>query len=172
LCDALKLKELCVDALTDLSEAVEILDPLVDAEIARVVDRRLCPERALFLEVLLDVRALELDVKCGVHALRDDPCAIAVLGRAGVAPKPDGKQEGDTVWPAEVEVVADDLLEEVATLDRPVEDLGEAEFDLPNAQLVVVAGNPVVSVERPWEPVAPIVEECLHVLGDGVPISV
>ena len=41
-----------------------------------------------------------------------------------------GKQEADAVGPAEVEILADDGFEEVAALDRPVEDLGEADFEL------------------------------------------
>ena len=44
-----------------------------------------------------------------------------------------GKQQADAIRAAEVEVLADHRLEEVAPLDRPVEDLREADFQLPDA---------------------------------------
>ena len=53
-----------VDVMADLNERVPVVggEQAADAEVARVVDRRLGPERAAFFEVLLDLGGPVVDL--------------------------------------------------------------------------------------------------------------
>jgi hypothetical protein len=93
--------------------------------------------------VLLDARSFVVDVQRGRDALGEDAGAEAAGGPAGHAPVED---QGDLVGAADVEVLADDLLEEDAAGDRLVEDLGEGELRLQDGDVVAVAGLAVGGV--------------------------
>ena len=67
-----------------------------------------------------------MDVQARLHAVGDDPCAVAKGRRRSGPRQAQGEEEADAVGPAEIEVLADDGFEEVAALHRAVEDVGEA----------------------------------------------
>jgi hypothetical protein len=50
--EALDLQQLAVHAVPEFAQVGEIVEPFVDIEVVRVVDRGLGPERALVLEIL------------------------------------------------------------------------------------------------------------------------
>ena len=84
--------------------------------------------------------ALVLDVQAGGDAVGDHPGAKRARGG------PDDlalEQQLDPVGPAEVEVLADDLLEELPAAQGPVEDLGAADLQLQDRQPVAEAGGRV-----------------------------
>ena len=54
------------------------------------------------------------------------------------------EHQGDLVGAADVEVVADDLLEEHPARHRFVQHLGQREFGLQDRQLVAVAGGAIL----------------------------
>ena len=56
------------------------------------------------------------------------------------------EDETDLIGAADVEVVADDLLEEDPTRDRCVEHLGQGELGLQDRHVVAVAGGPIGAV--------------------------
>ena len=58
------------------------------------------------------------------------------------------EDETDLIGAADVEVVADDLLEEDPTRDRCVEHLGQGELGLQDRHVVAVAGGPIGRGER------------------------
>ena len=68
--------------------------------------------------------------------------ARAAADRTGV------EDETDLIGGADVEVVADDLLEEDPTRDRCLEHLGQGELGLQDRQVVAVAGGPIGRGER------------------------
>jgi hypothetical protein len=80
---------------------------------ARLVDGGLRAERSSFLEVLLDLGVLVVQVEVGAGAVRDDLGAESPGGPV-LAALADGPAEDDAhlVRAANVEVVADELLEE------------------------------------------------------------
>ena len=62
---SLDVQQTSVGGVADLLQRGEILEPLADAEIPGVVDRRLGPQCSPFLVVLLDARVLVIDVERG-----------------------------------------------------------------------------------------------------------
>src|SRR5260370_35380271 len=89
------------------------MEPLADAEVARVVDGRLSPQRFPFLVVLLYSRMLVVDVQGGDHALGDDPGAEpARRGPRPLADDPPAEDEPHLARAADVQLVPDHRLDE------------------------------------------------------------
>src|SRR3989442_6255467 len=164
LSDALSLKERSVDLLTDSAQMMQVFQSLADVEVARIVDGGLRTQGTVLLEVLLDVGTFVRDVQTGVDALRDDACAVTLPRSGCAAGHPLRKQEADAIGPAEVEVLPDYFFEEVSALHRLVEDMGEADLDLPEREFVLEARGAILRRQRPWQLLGPAVEEALHVL--------
>jgi hypothetical protein len=59
------------------------------------------------------------------------------------------KQQRDVVGTTQVEVVADNRLEELPTVERGVEDLRQTDLQLPDRQTMLVAGSAIGSGQRP-----------------------
>src|SRR5215469_17925284 len=70
----------------------------------------------------------------------------------------------DSVWPPQVQIVADDLFEELTPSQRPVEDLRQAHFHLPDRQTPVIAGGAVFSPQGQRQPLQPFPKHALDVL--------
>ena len=127
----------------------QVVQPFADAEVARVVDRGFRPERFSFLVVLLDLGVLVVDVQRRDHALGQDPGAeSARRGPRSLADDPPGEDEPGLVRAADVQVVADDLLEEDPPGDRLVQHLGQGELRLQHRDLIPVPGRRVLRGER------------------------
>lgn len=103
------------------------------------------PQRPTVLVVRLDLGALVVDMQ-----RRVTPSVITrVRNRPGQVPRPFGpdaavEDQPDPVGPAEVEVLADHLLEEHPARQRPVQHLRGRELRLQNGDVVAVAGLPVL----------------------------
>src|SRR6266568_721317 len=162
--DPFQLQEPAVDASGDAAEVVQVLDGLGGPEVDGLIDCGLGPQRPPLLEVLLDVGVLECDVEAGVHAVGDHTGAIAEVWFRCATAESDGKQQADTAGPSEVDVFADDFLEEVSTLGGSIKDLGQADFNLPEREPMLVTGPPIFGTERPRQALRPAVEEALNVL--------
>ena len=93
-----------------------------DIEVIGVVERGLGAEGAGELEVLLDLGSLVVEAKAGLDAFCEHASAKRAwrLGRAAHA-EAATEEKLYAVWPADVEVVANDLLEELAPMNGPVE---------------------------------------------------
>lgn len=100
-----------------------------------------------------------------LHAVGNDPRAIAEGRRRGGPRQAQREEQADAIGPAEIQVLADDGFEEVAALHRPVEDLREAAFELADGEAMIVAGGAVAGRHRPWEAMRPAIEEGLHIAG-------
>jgi hypothetical protein len=119
------------------------------AEVGGVADRGFRPERFAQLVVLLDFRVLVVDVQAGGDARGDDAGAEPARGGAlALADDPAAEDQRDPVRAAEVEVVADQLLEEEPPGHRGIEHLGEGELRLQHRQFIAVAGRGVLGGER------------------------
>ena len=91
----------------------QVIEPSADAGVAGVVDRGFRSERFALLVVLLDLRMLVVDVQGRHDTVGDDAGAEpAGYGPRPFADDPPGKDEPDLVRAADIQVVADDLLEE------------------------------------------------------------
>ena len=133
----------------DLPQRGEILEPLADADVPGIVDRGLGAQRAALLVVLLDARSFVVDVQRGGDALGEDAGAEAAGGAAGDAAAED---QLHLVGAADVEVLADDLLEEDAAGGGAVEHLGEGELGLQDGDVVAVAGPAIGGGEGMRQP--------------------
>jgi hypothetical protein len=163
--EALDLEQLAVHGIAEIAQVREVVDGLPDVEVIGIVDGRFRAEGVFFLEVLLDVRRLVLDVEARLHAVGDHACAIAVRRRRRPPRQTQGKEESDPIGATEVEILADHRFEEVAALDGLIEDVREAHFKLTDGEAVVVASGAVGRRHRPWEAMRPAIEEGLHVGG-------
>ena len=94
-----------------------------------IVDRRLGPQGAALLMILLDPRTLVVDVQRRCYPLGDH--AGAEPPRRLLADPP-LEDQLHVIGPADVEVLADHLLEEHTAGVGSVEDLGQGELRLKN----------------------------------------
>src|SRR6201987_805008 len=129
---------------SDRAQLCKIVQAYADAEVVSVVDGRLGPQGPAFLVVLLDARVLVIDVQGWGDIPRDHPGAKA---GSRMARYPAIEDEFDLLRAAEIEVLADHLLEEEATVHRSVEDLGGGELRLQDRDIVAVTGLAVRSSE-------------------------
>ena len=58
----------------------------------------------------------------------------------------------------QIQIVPNDFLEELAPPQRPVEDLRQAHFQLPDRQTPVVTGGPILRLQRQWQSLQPLAE--------------
>ena len=110
-----------------------------------IIDGGLGSQRLTFLVVLLDARALIVDVQRGNHAIRDDPSAKAAGSGFGHSSVED---QLDLLGPADIQVFAYDILKEDPAADRTVQNLGQGQLDLENRDLVSVSGLPIWGRKR------------------------
>ena len=143
--DALQAQQAPVGGEADPFQILEVFQPSADIEVAGVVDHRLGAQRATLLVVLLDARALVVDVQRGRDALGDDAGSVPRRRAPADAPVED---QLHMVGAAQVEVLTHDLLEQHATLERAVEDLGESELGLKHGDVIADAGGAVGVRER------------------------
>ena len=110
--------------------------------------------------ILLDLRMLVVDVQAGDHPVGDDAGAEPARGRVlATADDLAAEDQRHLVWAADVEVVADDLLEEDPARHRRVQDLSEGELGLQDGQLVGVAGRDVIGGERVRQDAQPLAQQ-------------
>src|SRR5439155_12127607 len=81
----------------------------------------------------------------------------------GAAPHTREEQQIDAIGTAEVEVIPDEGLKELPTVQRRVEDLGEADLQLPDGEAMSVTGGAIGPGQRPRQPMLPAIEEPRHV---------
>jgi hypothetical protein len=168
--DGLDAEEASVGLEADLPQGGQVVQPFADAEVAGVVDGRLGAERSSFLVVLLDLGVFVVEVQArgdpaGQHAGAEPAGGLV----AAAGDDPAVEDHADVVGASDVEVVADDLLEEDASGCRPVEHLGEGELGLQDRDVVGEAGGDVVVGERVRQDPQPLGQQRLDVLGaEGV----
>src|SRR5437764_12923092 len=150
---ALDFEQTSIGLKADLPQCGQITQPFADGKVSRVVDRGLGPRgdfthlRDLF-EILLDAGVLVIHVQrwdyaFGQHAGAEAPgCS---LGHPAI------EQELHHVGPPDVEILADDLLEQDTPVQWPVQNLSEREFRLQDGDIVPVAGLAVLWRKRMWQ---------------------
>src|SRR5262249_60416017 len=78
--DGLDVEETSIGLKADLPQRGKVLESFADPEVTGIVDGRFSAQGAVYLEVLLDTRALVVDVQGGNDTLGDD-------SGAGTAPR-------------------------------------------------------------------------------------
>ena len=109
-----------------------------------IVDRRLGPQGAALLMILLDPRTLVVDVQRRCYPLGDHAGAEPTRRLLGDPPLED---QLHVIGPADVEVLADHFLEEDAAGGGAVEDFGQGELSLKDRNVVAIAGCSILGRE-------------------------
>ncbi|MBZ5585196.1 MAG: hypothetical protein LAQ30_23915 [Acidobacteriia bacterium] len=107
--DAFDFQQAPTDVPANLLQVGQVRQSLVHVEVVGVAEDPFRPAAASFLEVLFQIEILVLNVQAGVHPFLDDPrakLAGELLGHHAV------KNQLHPVGPSQVQVVANDLLEE------------------------------------------------------------
>ncbi len=77
------------------------------------------------------------------------PRVVAASRRRGAARHPGGEQEVHALRTTQVEIVTDERFEQLAAIQRSVEDLGQTDLKLPDRQAMLVPGSAISSGQRP-----------------------
>jgi hypothetical protein len=150
--DPLDFQELPIDLVPEFTQIRKLGNRLRHVKVLRIVDSRFGPERVLLLEVLLYVRRLVLDMQAGLDPIGNHARPVAKGGWWRGAGQAQRKQQADAVRASEIEILANHGLEEVTALDGPIEDVGEADFELTDREAVVVAGGAFGRGHGPRQP--------------------
>ena len=164
---ALQGEEPRVDGPPDLDERGQVLQAPADAEVVGVVDGRLGAQRPIELPVLLDLRAAVLDLERWLGSGTED---ASPEGRSPVAQDAVLEEELQPLRPAQVELIGDDRLEEGPAMGWTVEDLGAADLELEDGELVAVARLDVGLAEGRRQASQPPPDEALDGCG-GEPVA-
>lgn len=99
------------------------------------------------------------DLQAGIDLLGED----SGPGRRLTATARDAaaEEELDALRSAEVDVILDHLLEQLAAVERAVEDLGATDLELKQGELVGVTRTAILTSEGAGQPVEPALEEAL-----------
>src|SRR5262249_43782206 len=165
-----ELEQAAVEVPAELEKAgqVEVGEQPAGAKGVGVVEGGLGPERPSPFQVLLNPGVAALNVEADLDALVEGAGAGCAggAGRGGHAVGGGvGRQRGAT----EIEEVAGDGGEELASMKGAVEDLGAADLDLEHREHVAVAGLAVLGGEGTGQAVHPAVEVTLDVGGPEAP---
>jgi hypothetical protein len=165
--DSLDVEKTSVGLKADSTKRRQVVDPPADAEVARVVDGGLGAKGLPFLVVLLDAASLVVDVKRGSDPLGQHAGAKPSRGSPSHPPVEDQLRLPRA---PDVEVLADDLLEEHPSGHGPVEHLSERKLRLKDRQLVAVAGPAIAAREGVRQLGEPLAKQPID-LGLGEPVA-
>jgi len=154
--DLFGLQQARVDVLPQRAKVAEVPQPPSDPEVVGVVEGGRGAQRALLLEVLLDVAALVLDVQARDHALGHDAGREPARGRPGDLAR---EQQLQPIGAAEIEVLAQDFLEELSAVQRAREHLRAADLHLQDRPLVGEARGAILGRQGQRQVRQPPLEE-------------
>src|ERR1700730_622080 len=159
--DALDVEQTSVGRKADLAQFREIFDASADGEVAGVVDGGFGAKRLSLLVVLLDAGLLVVDVQRRDHAVGDD--TGAELPRRAAAHLA-VEYQAHLAGAADIEVLANHLLEEDASRHRLIEHLGERERSLQDGELVAIAGGAIACRKRMRQASQPFAQQSIDLV--------
>src|SRR6516225_6356680 len=106
---------------------------------------------------------LVLDVETRFDAVGDNSGAIPVGRRWRPPGEPTREEQSDAMGSAQIKILANHGFEEVSALDRTVEDLREADFQLAQRHAMIKSCGPILGPQRPRKTLRPPIEEALNV---------
>ena len=155
----LDLEHAPVGGEADLAQGRQVFEASAHPEVVGVVDRGFGPQpcalRLAFM-VLFEVGVFVVDVQGGHDALGDNARPASAVG-GGLSLHLAGKDQLHLFRTAQIDIFADDFLEEAAPVDWAVPDLGEGKLGLEHGQIIAVTGSAVlgaVGVGQAGEPFA------------------
>lgn len=142
--ESLRIQELQVGLVGEVAKLGKVFQALVEVEISGLVDGGFGSQSFFLFEVLLDMGIFVFQMEAGVDTNGDDAGAVSPGGRRCAGSATVGKQQADPVGSAQIEVFPDHLFKEIATRQGAVKDLGETDFQLPEAEPMAISGVAVL----------------------------
>jgi hypothetical protein len=158
----LDVQQTSVGSKAKLPHRGKIDQSAAEAKIPGIVDDGFRPQGPAFLEVLLDPALLVVDVQRGHYPLGDDAGTKAARG---VFAHPPVEDQLHVVGSAEVEVLADDLLEEDPSGDGAVQHLGQGALRLQDGEVVAIARRAVLRGKGLRQPCQPFAQQGVDTFG-------
>src|SRR6516225_6589851 len=151
----------------DLPESREVTQSFAEVEVTGIVDGGFgagpdLGDAGNLLKVLLDARAFVVDVQRGDHPLGQHAGAEAAWGARVDPPVED---QLHLVGTAQVEVFANDFLEEDSAAQRAIQDLSQGKLGLENGQVVAVASGAILRGKGMGQAGQPAAQELIDLLG-------
>ena len=156
--DALDVEQPSIGRKADLAQFREIFNAPADSKVAGVIDDAFGAKRLSLLVVLLDAGLLVIDVQRRHHAVGDDTGAEPPRRAAAHLAV---EHQAHLAGAADIEVLADHLLEEDAPRHRLVEHLGERELGLQDGEVVAIAGGAVAGRKRMRQALEPFAQQAI-----------
>src|SRR4029079_4125798 len=145
----------------DLLQIAEVRQTFVDVEVFRIAEGSLSAQGTTLLEVLLEVKALVLNVKAWQNTILDH-AGPNLPWRA--RQNPPIEDQLDPVGAPQIEVVPHHLLKELAATHRPIKDLRQAHLHLPDRQLPSVSCRAILARQGHRQPLQPTGQERFDLL--------
>jgi len=157
----LDLQHPAVGGKANLAQGGQVFEEAAHPEVIGVVDRGFGSQRPTFFMVLLEVGVFVIDVQGGHDArgnnARPTSAVVGSLSSHGA-----GKDQLHLIGTAQINVLADDLLEETAPVQTLFPDLGQGELRLKFGQNVTVTGPAILGTVGRREAGEPFAEESLN----------
>ena len=145
----------------DLAQGRQVFEAAAHPEVVGVVDRGFGSQPGalgLAFMVLFEVGVLIVDVLGGHDALGDKARPASAVG-GGLSLPFAGKDQLHLFRTAQIDIFANDFLEEAAPVEGAVPDLGEGELGREHRQIIAVAGTAVLGAVRVRQAGEPFAEE-------------
>ncbi len=118
-----------------MSQKGQIGQVFANPKILTVIEGGFGAQGPLFLKILFDVGRFVISVQTGINPVLNHLGAKVTGGLFG---HPTFKNELDPVGPPHIQIVSDDRFKPLPSAYRVSEDLGPAEFDLPQGEPIVI----------------------------------
>jgi len=164
--DGLDAEQAPVGGKAELPQGGQAGQPFGDVEVAGVVDRGFGSQCSPLFVVLLDLVVLVVNVQRRDNPIGDHPSTEPARGLAFAAVDDAPiKDQADAIRSADVEVVADDLLEKDPPRHRRIQHLGQRKLGLQDRQLIALAGGFVMGGERIGQDLEPLAQQRVDLFG-------
>jgi len=150
----------------DRAQLGQVVEEPPHLEVIGVVDGGFGPQRRTpfpALVILFEVGVFVVDVQGRDDPVGNDARPTSAVG-GGLSLHLASKDQLHLFWSAQIDVLADDLLEELPAVHRAVPHLGQRELRLPDRELVAVAGFAVAGGKGMGQDLEPLAEEALDLL--------
>src|SRR3990170_8077319 len=144
--------------VTQLDQLSEVLQAAQDAKVLGIVEDHFSPQGATIFQVLFESTVFVTDPDNWLNAFPQHP-GVELAGSC--FSHLTLEDQADPVWSAQVEIIPDQGFNQSPALFGVLEDLGSADFQLPDTQLVGITGRSLLGQDRPGKLFDPAVEKGL-----------
>src|SRR3990170_4006075 len=145
-----------------LDQASQVGQPAWEAKVLGVVEDHFSTQGATVFQVLFEGTVFVTNTDDRLNTFPQHP-GVELAGSC--FSHLTLEDQADPVRTAQVEIIPDQGFDQSPALFGVLEDLGAADFQLPDTQLVGITGRSLLLRQRPGKLFDPAVEKCLDLLG-------